>query len=200
MKKRLFDFMGASAGLVVSALPMAVIAGAVKWKMGGPILFRQERLGKDSIPFIILKFRTMREFDNAAQGPVSDSDRVTALGRFLRHYRLDELPQFWNVLKGDMSLVGPRPRNPRGKNDKPFIDADEIRAVNPGLTSSAKAEALRRGAPFSTKEEVSADLAYARTAPSLSGDFAIIMKTLTHIHKGIGANEDRKVRAEELTL
>jgi len=101
------DVTGASLGLVLTALPMLVIALAIRITMGTPVLFRQMRPGFQGLPFKILKFRTMRcpagaldEFDEA---------RLTPLGRFLRSLSLDELPELWNVLKGDLSLVGPRP-------------------------------------------------------------------------------------------
>jgi len=101
------DVTGASLGLVLTALPMLVIALAIRITMGTPVLFRQMRPGFQGLPFEILKFRTMRY---AAPGlDELDEARLTPLGRFLRSLSLDELPELWNVLKGDLSLVGPRP-------------------------------------------------------------------------------------------
>lgn len=105
--KRVKDVTGASLGLVLTALPMLVIALAIRITMGTPILFRQMRPGFQGLPFEILKFRTMRCSARAFEE--SDEARLTPLGRFLRNLSLDELPELWNVLQGDMSLVGPRP-------------------------------------------------------------------------------------------
>ena len=105
--KRAMDVIGASLGIVLAALPMLVIALAIRITMGTPVLFRQMRPGFQGLPFEILKFRTMR---CAASGlDELDEARLTPLGRFLRSLSLDELPELWNVLKGDLSLVGPRP-------------------------------------------------------------------------------------------
>lgn len=101
--KRLVDVVGATVGLLVAAVPMALIAVALRVTMGSPVLFRQGRPGRHGVPFTILKFRTMRG------GAGSDAERLTSLGRWLRSTSLDELPELWNVLRGDMSLVGPRP-------------------------------------------------------------------------------------------
>jgi lipopolysaccharide/colanic/teichoic acid biosynthesis glycosyltransferase len=103
LAKRALDVVGATLGLLVACIPMAVIAVALRLSMGSPVLFRQERPGRHGVPFTILKFRTMR----AGDGP--DAERLTGLGRRLRATSLDELPELWNVLRGDMSLVGPRP-------------------------------------------------------------------------------------------
>jgi len=103
MLKRAVDVVGAALGLLVAALPMLVIAAAVRATMGAPVLFRQVRPGLHGELFELVKFRTMRD------GHGSDADRLTRLGRWLRTTSLDELPELWNVLRGDMSLVGPRP-------------------------------------------------------------------------------------------
>src|SRR6202030_2567970 len=97
LSKRLFDLVGAVAGLLVFSPAMAAIAGAIVLEDGSAVLFRQERLGRRRRPFIVLKFRSMRD------------GRITRVGRLLRATGLDELPQFINILRGDMSAVGPRP-------------------------------------------------------------------------------------------
>ena len=104
--KRGLDVTVSAVGLVVSAPVQVVTAGVVLVAHGRPVLFRQPRPGKDGVVFELVKFRTMRHPD-ATQ--VTDADRLTSVGRFLRSTSLDELPTLWNVLKGDMSLIGPRP-------------------------------------------------------------------------------------------
>lgn len=101
--KRIADVMIASAALVAAAPVMGAVAVAIRVAMGPPVIFRQVRPGRDGKPFTTYKFRTMRDGDE------SDAERLTPIGRFLRATSLDELPQLWNVLRGDMSLVGPRP-------------------------------------------------------------------------------------------
>lgn len=106
--KRGMDIIGSAALLVVTSPIQAAVAVAVARKLGRPVLFRQQRPGKDGKPFTLLKFRTMLPFDES-KGLIRDADRMTGFGRFLRSTSMDELPTLWNVLKGDMSLVGPRP-------------------------------------------------------------------------------------------
>lgn len=109
MLKRALDLGVAGAVLLVAAPVMAAAAVAIRLRMGSPVLFRQTRPGLGGRPFQILKFRTMRDAVDAAGQPLPDADRITAVGEFLRKTSIDELPQMWNVLRGDMSLVGPRP-------------------------------------------------------------------------------------------
>ena len=109
--KRIFDIMASSIGLIVCSPVFLAVAIALKWKEKGSIIFKQERIGYGGEPFYIYKFRTMR-IDAEVQGPqlaCKEDDRLTRTGKFLREHHLDELPQLWNVLKGDMSMVGPRP-------------------------------------------------------------------------------------------
>jgi len=108
-QKRAFDAVVAAVGLVVGAPVLAVIAVAVRWRLGAPVLFRQWRPGRDGAPFELWKFRTMTDARGPDGGLLADADRLTALGRWLRRTSLDELPELVNVLRGDMSLVGPRP-------------------------------------------------------------------------------------------
>ena len=109
MSKRLFDIVAAAAALVLLSPLLAIVALMVALKMGRPIFFRQQRPGLNETPFHMLKFRTMRDARDAAARPLSDADRLTPFGRWLRSTSLDELPELWNVLKGELSLVGPRP-------------------------------------------------------------------------------------------
>ncbi len=109
MLKRMLDIIGAVVGLVVLSPVLAVVAIMIRRQMGSPVLFRQIRPGQHSKLFQMVKFRTMRDAIDANGNCLPDSERLTRLGRFLRSSSLDELPELWNVLKGDMSLVGPRP-------------------------------------------------------------------------------------------
>ncbi|MGD0015523.1 MAG: sugar transferase [Bryobacteraceae bacterium] len=107
--KRLVDVCGASAGLVVFAPLLVAVSIAIRLRLGRPVLFRQPRAGRGGRPFLLYKFRTMADARDSAGALLPDCQRLTPLGRFLRGTSLDELPQLWNVLKGEMSLVGPRP-------------------------------------------------------------------------------------------
>jgi Undecaprenyl-phosphate glucose phosphotransferase len=113
--KRVIDIMLSTAALALLAIPMAIIALVVKWTSPGPVFYRQERMGLDGKAFTVYKFRSMYHDAEESSGPIwarEDDPRATPLGRWLRRFDLDELPQFWNVLRGDMSIVGPRPERP----------------------------------------------------------------------------------------
>jgi sugar transferase EpsL len=107
--KRLFDILASGAGLLVLSPLLAGLAVGVRWKLGSPVLFRQERPGLHGRPFTLVKFRTMTDARDASGALLPDAERLPAFGRFLRSSSLDELPELWNVLLGEMSLVGPRP-------------------------------------------------------------------------------------------
>ena len=107
--KRLFDIAAALAALLILSPVILVVAFLVRRKLGSPVFFRQTRPGLNAKPFQMIKFRTMRDAIDSEGKPLPDSERITQFGRFLRSTSLDELPEFWNVLKGEMSLVGPRP-------------------------------------------------------------------------------------------
>ena len=107
--KRFFDFLVASLALMVLALPLLFFTWLIRRKLGSPVLFRQVRPGLQGRPFTMVKFRTMTDARGLDGKLLPDADRLTSFGRFLRASSLDELPELWNVLKGDMSLVGPRP-------------------------------------------------------------------------------------------
>lgn len=109
MFKRVFDIVLATIALVVLSPVIALVAWQIGRKMGSPVLFRQVRPGLNGKPFEMVKFRTMKDAIDAAGNPLPDFERLTPFGQFLRSSSLDELPELWNVLKGDMSLVGPRP-------------------------------------------------------------------------------------------
>jgi Undecaprenyl-phosphate glucose phosphotransferase len=113
--KRGLDVVLSTAAMVLLAIPFAIISALVKWTSPGPVFYQQERMGLDGKAFTVYKFRSMHEDAEGTTGPIwagDDDPRATALGRWLRKMDLDELPQFWNVLKGDMSIVGPRPERP----------------------------------------------------------------------------------------
>ena len=107
--KRIFDFIAALLGLIVLAIPLLALIIFIRKKLGSPVFFRQVRPGLKGRPFEMVKFRTMTDAKGADGQLLPDADRLTPFGRFLRSTSLDELPELWNVLKGDMSLVGPRP-------------------------------------------------------------------------------------------
>ncbi|WP_166041581.1 sugar transferase [Sphingosinicella sp. YJ22] len=137
MAKRLLDIAVSAIALVVGAPILLIVALAVLLAMGRPVLFRQQRPGLHGRPFEMLKFRTMRDDARLGSDVASDSKRLTRTGRFLRATSLDELPELWNVLRGDMSLVGPRPLLMQ------YLDrytAEQARRhdVRPGLTGWAQ--------------------------------------------------------------
>ena len=109
MLKNIIDRSLAAIGLLILAPLLLALGVWIRIRMGKPVLFRQRRIGRGEKPFIFLKFRTMRDAFNSDGKPLPDEQRLAPLGCFLRGSSLDELPQLWNVVKGDMSLVGPRP-------------------------------------------------------------------------------------------
>ena len=135
--KRLFDVVASACALLLLALPWLVVIWMVRRKLGSPVFFTQMRPGLQGKPFLMVKFRTMTD----ARGPdgalLPDADRLTPFGRFLRATSLDELPELWNVLKGDMSLVGPRPLL---MEYLPLYSPEQARrhAVRPGVTGWAQ--------------------------------------------------------------
>lgn len=138
MAKRVFDFICAVIGLVILMPFFAVIALAIKLDSPGPVFFRGERVGLGGKPFRIFKFRTMI-VDAVQEGPritARDDTRITRVGRLLRKYKIDELPQLFNVLRGEMSLVGPRPEDPRYVAHY-TVAQRRVLQVRPGITSPA---------------------------------------------------------------
>ena len=135
--KRLFDITAATAALVVLSPVYAITAYKVKKNLGSPVLFRQTRPGLDGKPFEMIKFRTMKDATDKAGNALPDSERLTEFGKKLRASSLDELPELWNVLKGDMSLVGPRPLL---MEYLPLYNAEQAKRhnVRPGVTGYAQ--------------------------------------------------------------
>ena len=135
--KRLFDFVTALVVLLLFSPLLLLLALSVRFAIGSPVLFRQSRPGLHGKPFTLLKFRTMTDARDEHGNPLADELRLTAFGRFLRHSSLDELPELWNVLKGDMSLVGPRPLL---MEYLPLYSAFQARRheVRPGVTGWAQ--------------------------------------------------------------
>lgn len=143
MLKRFFDFFASLCGLIVLSPVITVVAWQISRKLGSPVLFRQVRPGKNGKPFEMIKFRTMRDALDAVGNPLPDSERMTSFGSFLRSSSLDELPGLWNVLKGDMSLIGPRPLL---MEYLPLYSAEQHRRheVRPGVTVGRKSMAVMR--------------------------------------------------------
>lgn len=185
--KRLFDIILSLLGLLAAALPMALIALAVWLDSPGGALYRQERLGKDGRPFTLIKFRSMRldAEKNGAQWCDKNDARITRLGRFLRKSRLDELPQLINILRGDMSFVGPRPERACFYDEfRETVDGFDfrLRAV-PGLTGYAQ---ISGGYDLSPAEKLVYDMAYIRNR-SLRNDLRILIKTAKIVFSHDGA-------------
>jgi lipopolysaccharide/colanic/teichoic acid biosynthesis glycosyltransferase len=174
--KRLADLLGAAALLALVAPLLGLAALGVRLALGRPVLFRQPRLGRDGRVFILLKLRTM------AQGPGDDAARLGRFGRGLRAAGIDELPQLWQVLRGEMSLVGPRPLPPEYRAR--FSPAEAARLlVRPGLCGLAQA-AGRNAVPWGRR--LALDARYARAAPTLAGDAAILLRCLWLVLRGRG--------------
>jgi lipopolysaccharide/colanic/teichoic acid biosynthesis glycosyltransferase len=137
MSKRLFDVVAAGIGLVLLSPLLLALALWVRLDSPGPVLYRQQRVGRNGMLFDILKFRTMKQRADGPQLTVGRDPRITRAGRFLRHYKLDELPQLINVLQGTMSLVGPRPEVPRYVDCYPPAVRATVLSVAPGITDLA---------------------------------------------------------------
>ena len=135
-RKRLFDMVCAALGLLVLSPVLLMCALLVGLTSPGGVLFRQERVGKDGVPFTIYKFRSMRKDNAGLKISTSRDTRITPVGRVLRKTKLDELPQLWNVLKGDMSFVGPRPEV-REYTDLYTPEQRQVLMVRPGITGLA---------------------------------------------------------------
>lgn len=171
--KRFIDILGASTGLLILIVPMAIVAVLIKIRMGGDVIFRQARAGKGQRDFVIYKYRTMAHEVDAAGNTVPDSERITPLGHFLRKTSIDELPQLFNVLKGDMSLVGPRPLL---GSYIPFYAEQELKRfdVLPGITGLAQIEG-RHNASWDVR--LANDIFYVENMSFLQ-DMKIMVRTV----------------------
>lgn len=186
--KRAVDVVGAGAALVVLAVPMGIVALAVRRDVGSPVLFTQVRPGRHERPFTLVKFRTMRD------GDAPDAERLTSVGRLLRSTSLDELPELWNVLRGDMSLVGPRPLL------LSYIDRYTPRQrrrheVRPGITGLAQV-CGRNSLPWEERFEL--DVAYVDSW-TLRGDLQIIARTIFTVFARSGVSADDHATMPEFT-
>lgn len=189
--KRLLDVVGSLVGLMLVAPLSPVIAALIKLDSSGPILYRQERVGEGGRPFTLLKFRSMRQDAEAATGPVwatDDDHRATRIGKWLRKFRLDELPQMINVLRGDMSFVGPRPERPCFvENLKHAIPYYGLRhAVRPGITGWAQVRYHYGSNVQDTIEKLQYDLYYIKNVSVLL-DATIMVQTVRTVVLGRGA-------------
>jgi sugar transferase EpsL len=181
MSKRLFDIAVALVALVLLAPMMLVVALLIRWKLGSPVLFRQVRPGLGEKPFMMVKFRTMRDACDADGKPLADSQRITPYGRFLRATSLDELPELWNVLRGDMSLVGPRPLLMEYLGY--YTEAESLRhSVRPGITGLAQVSGRNA---TTWNERLSHDIQYVKRR-SFWLDLKILLKTLHQVFKREG--------------
>lgn len=191
--KRLIDVTGALLGLIVLAPVLLIIALLIRLESRGPIFFRQLRTGRNEIPFEILKFRSMytdRCDRSGVQQTIDGDPRITRMGRFLRKTNLDEIPQLWNVVIGDMSLVGPRPHVPdmlaAGRDYADLVRGYEYRhLMRPGLTGLAQARGLR--GPTTQRwmaiRRIVCDVEYVRHF-SLWLDIKIILRTIFNELRG----------------
>jgi Undecaprenyl-phosphate glucose phosphotransferase len=178
--KRIIDITISGAALMILAIPCSIIALLIKWTSPGPVFYRQERMGLDGRPFTVFKFRSMRQNAEDVTGPIwarDDDPRCTPVGRFLRKTDFDELPQIWNVLRGDMSIVGPRPERPF------FVDQFKHRfpqymlrhKVKAGITGWAQVNGWRGNT--SLEKRIEFDLYYIENW-SVSLDLKIMWMTL----------------------
>ena len=183
--KRAFDVVASLAALAVLAPLLLGLAAMVGLRLGSPVLFVQERPGRGGDRFRLLKFRTMRDARDAAGAPLPDAERLTRFGRFLRRTSLDELPELVNVLRGDMSLVGPRPLLVQ------YLDRYTRRQarrheVRPGLTGLAQVSGRNA---LAWEEKFELDVEYVDRL-SLRLDLAILARTLRQVIGGRGVSAD----------
>jgi sugar transferase (PEP-CTERM system associated) len=190
MCKRGIDVCAALLGLIVAAPVTALVAIAVKLSSPGPVLYRQQRVGRNGNIFTLIKFRSMRVDAEAASGAVwaqLNDPRVTPIGRYLRVTRLDELPQLWNVLRGQMSLVGPRPERPEFIDELtksiPFYGQRHV--VRPGLTGWAQVRYIYGASVQDAMEKLQYDLFYVKHL-SIALDAFILFATLKTVLLGRG--------------
>lgn len=189
--KRTFDAVVAAIGLVSTAPLQLVLVGVVARKLGRPVFFVQPRPGKDGEVFDLVKFRTMLPVDES-RGLVTDEDRMTRFGALLRSTSLDELPTLWNVLRGDMSLVGPRPLLVR------YLERYSPRQarrheVRPGVTGLAQINGRNA---ISWEDKLELDVTYVETR-SFAGDLRILAKTVLRVVRRDGVTTAGSVTTAE---
>jgi lipopolysaccharide/colanic/teichoic acid biosynthesis glycosyltransferase len=203
-QKRAFDLLFSIVGLILLSPMFGLLAVAVKLSDGGPVFYRQERVGEGGRLFAILKFRSMLvNAEKMGLSVTKDGDpRITKVGRFLRKTKLDELPQLWNVLQGDMSFVGPRPEVPCYV-EKYTTGQKRVLELRPGITDLAtlefrnEEELLRTAADtekfyleYCVPRKIELNLAYAKTA-NVWEDVKIILRTLLPLGAGSREKEER---------
>jgi lipopolysaccharide/colanic/teichoic acid biosynthesis glycosyltransferase len=189
--KRALDITVSAIGLIVTAPIQVVLAGVIAKRLGRPVFFVQPRPGKDGNVFPLVKFRTMLPVDET-RGLVSDEDRMTSFGAFLRSTSLDEVPTLWNVLRGDMSLVGPRPLLVR------YLDRYSPRQarrhdVRPGITGLAQINGRNS---LSWDDKLELDVTYVDTR-SFLGDLRILVGTVAKVVRRDGVTEEGSVTVTE---
>ena len=188
IEKRLFDIVIALAAIIVLLIPMLVISIMIVIDSPGNPIYSQVRLGLNEKAFVLYKFRSMRmdAEKHGIQWAETDDPRVTKLGRILRDYRLDELPQLWNILKGDMSFVGPRPERPEYYDlfDTYIVGFRQRMLVMPGLTGHAQ---INGGYNLLPEEKIIYDIEYIKKQ-SMKFDFKCIIGTVKTVLKREGAH------------
>ncbi len=189
--KRAFDVVGAAGALLLLSPVLLVVAALIRATLGSPVLFRQQRPGRHATPFQILKFRTMQEAYGPSGDRLPDAERLTRLGRFLRRTSLDELPELWNVLKGEMSLVGPRPLL---MEYLPLYDDQQARrhAVRPGITGLAQVSGRNA---LNWEEKFDLDVWYVDNR-SFVLDLKILLRTVSKVLAGDGVSQPGRATAE----
>lgn len=185
MIKRVLDFLGAALGLIIFSPILVAISLMIFSEMGSPVLFGQTRPGRNAKPFRMIKFRTMRDAIDSNGQPLPDAERLTKLGRFLRSSSLDELPGLWNVVKGEMSLVGPRPLL---MEYLPLYTTEQARRheVRPGVTGWAQVNGRNA---ISWSEKFAFDVWYVDNR-SLRLDLKIIWLTIRKVIKREGISAE----------
>lgn len=190
--KRVLDFIIALIGLIIASPILLVVALLVRLKLGSPILFRQQRVGLDGEIFEMVKFRTMKDATDPQGNPLPDEERLTSFGNFLRKSSLDELPELWNVLKGDMSLVGPRPLL---VEYLPLYSKEQMKRhnVRPGITGYAQVNG-RNNISWTKKFEL--DVYYVENF-SLWLDVKILFQTVAKVVGQADISQEGHVTVEK---
>lgn len=192
--KRLFDVVAASFGIAVLFPVLLVVALLVRTKLGSPVIFRQVRPGRNGAPFTIFKFRTMLDTVDETGAPLPDAERLTKFGKLLRRSSLDELPELWNVLRGDMSLVGPRPLIMAYlKRYSP--EQAKRNLMRPGITGLAQVSGRNA---LSWEERFQFDVAYVENWTFLL-DLSILLRTVKMVILRDGISAKGHVSMPEFT-